>query len=97
MTPTEESRVTDVLTAIRVDIADRLGRIETKLDTAAAVQTATEIRVRTLEFAHVTREDVQDMIRDGRKLSWRDLGMVLAAIATAVTLAVGVVSLTNVG
>lgn len=79
MSPQDERRVADALGKLQVDLADRLARIETKLDGVQVL----DARLRAVEFSIVTRAEVEQIVQQGRKLSWRDLG-ILATTACVV-------------
>lgn len=82
-------RLERVVTDMRVEVAAGLAGINARLD----AQKDHEPRLRVVEQQlanQLTREDVAGMLKDAiesaRRPAWRDVGMLIAAIATSTAL-----------
>lgn len=94
MTEQHDQRVERALTDVRVEVAAGFAAINARLDASKDH----EPRLRKLEQRlqnQLTRDDVQGMleqaINSARRPAWRDVGMLVAAIATSTMLVIAVV------
>lgn len=101
MSDQHDARVERALSDVRVEVASGFAAINARLDASKDH----EPRLRSLEQRlenQLTREDVQGMLEQAinaaRRPAWRDVGMLIAAIATSTGLVLGIVqALTDSG